>query len=204
MSRLPRPLTGSIVFLYTSHFRESRRFYEEDLALPLLSDKGDVLFFALPGGHGSLGIVRQGISAAATPPVEARQAGSDTVMLCLLTNDVEAWHTRLVKMGHPSEQPPLENKAFGICSALMRDPAGYLIELQQFLDEEEHERMLLVRQHPTAHHDHPSTSRPMTLPKLARDLFALCCLVGTLAAVVASGQAVIQFNGYAHGLDERL
>jgi len=198
------PLGGSIVFLYTSRFKESRRFYEEDLALSLLSDKGDVLFFALPGGHGSLGIVRQGISAAATPPVEAREAGSDTVMLCLLTNDVEAWHSRLVQMGHPSEQPPMENKAFGISNALLRDPGGYLIELQQFLDEEEHERMLLVRQHPTAHHDLPSTSRPVTGRALARDLCALVCLIASLAVIVASGRTAISFNGYAHGLDERL
>ena len=47
------PFGGSITFIYTSSWDASRRFYQDDLALTVLFDKGDVLFFALPGGRGS-------------------------------------------------------------------------------------------------------------------------------------------------------
>ena len=36
--------------------------------------------------------------------------------------------------------PPYQNNRFGIRNALLRDPAGYLVEIQQFMDPAEHSR----------------------------------------------------------------
>lgn len=126
---------GSITFLYSATFDASRKFYEEGLGLPIRSNKGAVVFYALPGTACSLGVVKEGISAAQTPPCSAKTAGRDTVMLCLLTDQVDNIHSRLSKMEACEEvQKPQENTKFGIYNSLVRDPDGYLIELQQFLD----------------------------------------------------------------------
>ena len=131
------PLVGSITFIYTHDMAASRKFYQEALELPVRSDKGPVVFYALPGTGSSLGVVEEGISAATTPPCSAKAAGRDTVMLCLLTDDVDGTHARALKHSAASVQLPRENARFGIYNALVRDPDGYLVELQTFLDPQE-------------------------------------------------------------------
>ena len=134
-------LKGSITFVYSSNFEASRLFYGSDLSLSVRADKGSVIFYALPGGASSLGVVQQGFSAAANPPRSARQSGADTVMLCLLITDVQETFERIVARGRCTvEQPPRQNALFGIFNALVRDPDGYLVELQCFLDQAEQER----------------------------------------------------------------
>ena len=131
---------GAITFVYSRHFEESRRFYEEDLDLPVRCDKGAVVFYAL-GRSTSLGVVREGVSAAESPPCSARTASRDTVMLCLLTSQVNSCFNRLMARQRCTVvQPPQVNEKFGIFNALVRDPDGYLVELQQFLDASEQER----------------------------------------------------------------
>ena len=138
-------LDGSITFLYSADTDASRRFYEAGLGLRMREDKGAVVFYSLPGRAASLGIVREGVSAAASPPRSARAACVDTVMLCLLTKDVDGCLARLHALGLPGvvvEQPPMANTRFGIYNALLRDPDGYLVELQAFTDRAEHARFL--------------------------------------------------------------
>ena len=55
--------------------------------------------------------------------------------------DVDGCVARCAAMtGVRVEQRPAENARFGIYNALMRDPDGYLVEVQQFLDASEHAR----------------------------------------------------------------
>ena len=136
-------LDGTITFLYSADADASRRFYEVGLGLRVRADKGAVVFYSLPGRAASLGVVREGVSAAASPPRSARAAGADTVMLCLLTEEVDGCLARLRSLGLPGvvvEQPPKANARFGIYNALLRDPDGYLVELQTFTDKAEHVR----------------------------------------------------------------
>ena len=136
-TQLEPSISGSIVFLYSSHFEASRQFYEHHLCLPVRSDKGAVVFYSLPGIASHLGVVKQGLSAADIPPCSAAQAGRDTVMLCLLSDDISGWHAKLLEHGYAFDQEPQRTERFGIFNALLRDPDGYLIELQQFLDDAE-------------------------------------------------------------------
>ena len=136
-------ITGSIIFLYSDCYNASKQFWGEDLALAVMEDKGAVIFFKLPWTGGSLAVVKQGVSAALDPPVSARQGEKDTVMVCLLTNDVDGWTKRIADRGHPVLQAPLNNDRFGIRNSLVRSPAGYLVEIQQFVHPQEQRRFTL-------------------------------------------------------------
>eukprot|EP00658_Telonema_sp_P-2_P031066 TRINITY_DN23329_c0_g1_i1.p1 TRINITY_DN23329_c0_g1~~TRINITY_DN23329_c0_g1_i1.p1 ORF type:complete len:316 (+),score=66.96 TRINITY_DN23329_c0_g1_i1:115-1062(+) len=129
-----QPLAGTIVFVYSTEFEASRTFYEQALGLQLKDDRGFVVFYSLPGTANSLGVVSQGVSAAEVPPCTPTQCGRDTVMLCLLVSDVVGMFGRLSGMGYKFDQPPAINDRFGIHNALLRDPDGYLVEIQQFID----------------------------------------------------------------------
>ena len=62
-------ISGAVIFLYSDCFQASKQFWGIDVGLPVVSDKGDVVFYKLPGSCGSLAVVKQGVSAAANPPV---------------------------------------------------------------------------------------------------------------------------------------
>lgn len=57
------------------------------------------------------------------------------VILTLVSNDVDGWHDFLVEQNVAIEKPPTHNEAFHIYQLFVRDPNGYLIEIQTFLDE---------------------------------------------------------------------
>ena len=139
----PSHLDGTITFLYSRDLEASRQFYSKGLHLSVRSDKGAVIFYALPGKAASLGVVQEGVSAALQPPCSAKTLGRDSVMLCLLTRNVDAVLARCVALALPGveiEQPARATERFGIYNALLRDPDGYLVELQAFTEGVEHAR----------------------------------------------------------------
>mmetsp|Transcript_102307 Transcript_102307/g.312914 ORF Transcript_102307/g.312914 Transcript_102307/m.312914 type:complete len:333 (-) Transcript_102307:331-1329(-) len=125
---------GGITFVYSKLWDESRHFWGKVMGLRVRADKGSVVFYELPGTASSLGVVKQGVSAAQVPPCSAAQCGRDCVMLCLVVDDVQHWFERFGTCDYTCEQPPTINTHFGIHNLLVRDPDGYLVELQQFLD----------------------------------------------------------------------
>jgi catechol 2,3-dioxygenase-like lactoylglutathione lyase family enzyme len=56
------------------------------------------------------------------------------VVFTLVTEDVDGWHRHLVENGVEIEKPPAENSTYNIYNMFFRDPDGYLIEIQRFLD----------------------------------------------------------------------
>ena len=54
--------------------------------------------------------------------------------MTLVTDDVDGWHRRLTAQGVTCERPPGHNDKYRLHHAFYRDPDGYLIEIQQFLD----------------------------------------------------------------------
>lgn len=56
------------------------------------------------------------------------------VILTLISPDVDAWHARLEARGVTLEGPPRRNERFTIYNFFARDPDGYLVEIQRFLD----------------------------------------------------------------------
>ena len=86
------------------------------------------------GAFGNRAALQAAVGAWVAAPAAA-EAGRDTVMLCLLTGEVDAAFARAVDGGRAKvEQRPRLTPAFGIYNALLRDPDDYLVELQRFED----------------------------------------------------------------------
>ncbi len=114
-------LEQQITFLYTRDLEATARFYEAVLGLPLARDQGDCRIYRVcPGAY--VGFCRRD---------EAPQRPSG-IILTLVTPEVDAWYERLRQQGVVFEKPPTHNPRYGIYHCFLRDPNGYLIELQRF------------------------------------------------------------------------
>lgn len=115
-------VTGQITWLYTEDTAASWRFYEEILGLETVVDQTVCRVFAVGGGaHIGVCAVREGRAVA---PLGC--------IVSLVTDDVEGAHARLVARGADVDGPPVRNAAFGITHFMVRDPAGYRIEIERF------------------------------------------------------------------------
>ena len=57
------------------------------------------------------------------------------MIFTIITPYVDEWYDTLIKKGVEFEKPPQENPDFKIYHTLLRDPNGYLVEIQCFLDQ---------------------------------------------------------------------
>ncbi len=115
------PITQQITFLYTRNLSATADFYEQTLGLPLWLDQGDCRIYKVTGG-GYIGFCQ-------------RQQMSEQplgVILCLVTEDVDAWCEMLAGKGIEFEKSPQHNPTYNIYHCFLRDPNGYLIEIQRF------------------------------------------------------------------------
>jgi dihydrofolate reductase len=112
----------AITFLYTDQMDKTVRFYEVVMGLTLVVDQGTCRIYRVSSG-GLLGFCDR-------PQAKAPEG----VIFTFVTNDVDAWARRLVSMGYPLEREPQETSQFGIYNCFVRDPNGYLLEIQRFLD----------------------------------------------------------------------
>jgi catechol 2,3-dioxygenase-like lactoylglutathione lyase family enzyme len=117
------PIDQQIIFLYTRDLEATARFYEDILGLPLALDQGDCRIYRVSQG-GYVGFCRRD-SAPEEP---------SGVILTLVTPDVNGWYRRLSDRGVAFEKPPALNPRYNIYHCFLRDPNGYLIEIQRFLD----------------------------------------------------------------------
>ncbi len=111
-----------ITFLYTPDLEATARFYEDVLELPLARDQGACRIYHAAGG-GFIGFCRH---IGDAPP--------DGVILTLVTDDVDGWYARLQERGVDFEKAPTSNARYGIYHCFLRDPNGYLVEIQRFDD----------------------------------------------------------------------
>ena len=120
-SKMP-PWDAQVTFCYTKEFEATTRFYEKVLQLPLALDQGACrIYRASPGAF--IGVCQR-----------ARPVSTDGIILTLVTDDVDAWHARLVERGVPFDKPPTFNAEYNIYHCFARDPNGYVIEIQRFDD----------------------------------------------------------------------
>ena len=113
-----------VIFLYTRDLARSAAFYGETLGLPLVLDQGTCRIFRV-SADGFLGVCCS---------TEARPVNPDGVIVTLVCDDVEGWHERLTTKGVVFETPPRQNPDFNITHCFLRDPDGYLLEIQRFHD----------------------------------------------------------------------
>lgn len=93
------------------------------MGLTLVLDQGDCRIYRA-SRDGYLGFCKR----AATPE---RPTG---IILTLATPEVDEWYQYLSEQGIVFEKAPTFNPEYNIYHCFLRDPNGYLIEIQRFFD----------------------------------------------------------------------
>lgn len=121
----PFSIDQQVTFLYTGHLETTARFYEQILGLPLVLDQGTCRIYRVTDSAFVGFCQRDSVSA---------HPEKDQVILTLVTSEVDEWYTWLVDQAVSIEKPPARNPDYHIYHCFLRDPEGYLIEIQSFLD----------------------------------------------------------------------
>ena len=116
-----------ITFLYTRDLATTARFYEEVMGLALKLDQGSCRIYQV-SADGFLGFCQRDEAPRAPSDPAAR-----SMILTLVTEEVDAWYERLKEQGVAFEKAPEVNPDYDIYHCFLRDPNGYLIEIQRFL-----------------------------------------------------------------------
>lgn len=120
---MKRPtLDQQVTFMYTADLKTTAHFYETVLGLPLVLDQGTCRIYRV-SNSGFIGFCQR--DDAAKP---------DGIIVTLVTQEVDAWYAYLQEQGVSFEKPPQLNPAYNIYHCFLRDPNGYLLEIQRFLD----------------------------------------------------------------------
>ena len=112
-----------LTFIYTKDLAATTHFYEDVMGLTLALDQGSCRIYRV-SDDGFLGIC-QGDAVSEHPK---------GIIITFATNDVDGWYQYLSDRGVPFEKAPALNPNYNIYHCLVRDPNGYLLEIQQFLD----------------------------------------------------------------------
>ena len=121
MQRLP--IHQQITFLMVRDLEATAAFYQDLLGFTLAVDQGSCRIYRVVG-DAYLGFCERPEAVGAT----------GNVIVTLVTPEVDAWYEKLRERGVAFEKTPAINPAFQIYHCLARDPDGYLVEIQQFLD----------------------------------------------------------------------
>ena len=116
------PVDAQITFLPSSDLAASRAFYEGVLGLELAVDQGVCLIFRT-SGESFLGVCEH------LEPI-----GGRSVIVTLVTDDVDSWCERIVANGGRLASGPEHNDRFAIYHAFVLDPDGHHVEIQRFDD----------------------------------------------------------------------
>jgi catechol 2,3-dioxygenase-like lactoylglutathione lyase family enzyme len=123
---MQRPMIGGqITFLYASDLAETSRFYEEILCLTLKLDQGSCRIYRV-SQDAYLGFCQRNDEPRADNDPKAR------IILTLVTTDVDEWYDYLTAKGIDAD-PPVSNPKYEVYHFFLRDPDGYLLEIQSFL-----------------------------------------------------------------------
>lgn len=117
------PVEQQVTFLYTPDLAKTAHFYETMMGLDLVLDQGSCRIYRV-SRDGFLGFCER-----ATAPEQPQG-----IIFTLATQAVDAWYRYLTEQGIVFEKKPIFNPDYNIYHCFVRDPNGYLIEIQQFLD----------------------------------------------------------------------
>ena len=118
------PVDSQITFFYTRDLEKSARFYEEILGFTLAVDQGSCRIYHVTDQKAYFGICESD-SAPEEP------AG---IIFTLITQEVDAWYERITSQGWECEYAPRLNEKYNIYHFFVKDPNGYLLEIQRFAE----------------------------------------------------------------------
>jgi catechol 2,3-dioxygenase-like lactoylglutathione lyase family enzyme len=119
----PPTIDQQVTFLYCEDLERTAKFYESIFNLEMVLDQGNCRIYRVCE-NAFLGFCQK----AEAP------ADKSSVIFTLVTQDVDGWYRHLVEQEVQVEKPPTENPIYNIYQMFVRDPDGYLIEIQRFLD----------------------------------------------------------------------
>ena len=111
-----------VTFLLVADLDASTDFYVEKMGLHVVLDQGDCRILQVTD-TAFVGLCQR-----------ADRGDPSAILLTLVTNDVDGHHERLSKAGVTCEKPPALHPKYNVYHAFYRDPDGYLVEVQRFLD----------------------------------------------------------------------
>jgi catechol 2,3-dioxygenase-like lactoylglutathione lyase family enzyme len=111
-----------ITFLYTANLAQSADFYENILEFPLILDQKTCRIYRTTP-NSAIGFCQK----------DNFSPEPNTLILTLVTQDVDQWYQLLRAKGVSFDAPPQENPYYRIYHCFLRDPNGYRIEIQRFL-----------------------------------------------------------------------
>ena len=111
-----------VTFLLVSDLERSTRFYRDALGLEIALDQGDCRILRVTD------TAFVGICQREGP------RDPDAVLVTFVTDDVDALHRALLAADVPCEKEPQLNTTYNVYHAFYRDPDGFLVETQRFLD----------------------------------------------------------------------
>ena len=120
--------TSAITFLKTNDLAETTRFYIEVMNFEFVLDQGDCRIFRTIA-NSYLGFC-----------LTEESTGSGEIMITFEVDDVDAARDYFESKGIEIELQPRLNDRFKIYQMFIRDPNGYCIEIQRFLDPHWHSK----------------------------------------------------------------
>ncbi len=109
-----------ITFLNTRDLARTADFYERVLGLALVRDQGDCRIYRA-SDKAFIGFCER--TSAPEP---------HGVILTFVTDAVDEWYSRLTAQGVAFDKPPTHNPRYRIYHCFLRDPNGYVLEIQRF------------------------------------------------------------------------
>ena len=119
---MEKSFDSHIVFLRTLNLAKTAEFYENTLGLALALDQGKCRIYQV-ADKAFLGFCKN-------DDIIQR----DGVIVTLVTQDVDEWYQQLRSQGVEFEKEPAYNPEYKIYHCFLRDPNGYLVEIQRFED----------------------------------------------------------------------
>ena len=120
-------ISAQITFLSTPSLAQTARFYEETIGLRLALDQGTCRIYQV-GRESYIGFCQR-----ENLPAPPGSENSNQVIITLVTPDVDGWYQCLTERGVEFDQAPVANSTYNIYHCFLRDPNGYLVEIQRFL-----------------------------------------------------------------------
>ena len=123
----PPAFDQQITFTYTTDLAASTHFYEEIMGLNLWLDQGNCRIYQV-SSDGYIGICQRSATSHGAMP----KAPPTDIILTMVTQQVDEWYEYLNSKGVEFEKAPEYNPKYNIYHCFLRDPSGYLIEIQRF------------------------------------------------------------------------
>lgn len=118
------PTNGYVMFLPSDDLGKVQAFYQELLGLPLVRNQQDICHIYRMHAGSYVGFCQRGYCI----PADYR------VVLTLLIDDVDGVYAWLQQQGVVPESAPALHESYNVYSFFVRDPNGYLLEIQRFVE----------------------------------------------------------------------